>query len=846
MKNKFELVVIGATFAGIGKAVRNKDSLIIESGTIPGREYVSAFCSGIADDLPLKTPQALKLKDELLKRGILSDGRVNPAGLAAYINKYLLENGVTVLFMTEVLGIEKKEDVYEISVYSCGKQQKIWADKVVSGKLGGERAETFYNAAISGGQGKMLPEPWHEDIIFEPGAYPGEAYVKLKTNSNCGLSKARILLRNIWASRPQKYNEWKIAMFADTFEIRYVAECSFLTDFETELSEFSPLKPSASKQCYDLIVAGLGTAGSIAAITAAKNGLKVLGVERLPGMGGVYTYGMISGYYFGTKGGFYEEIDKEAAIEFENNFSSRAAAKQYVLESYAVKHGIDLVYNSAVTDVLTDGNTVQGVTYMTDGHRFDASGKFVMDCTGDGEVCALAGCEYEIGRAFDKETQPYTRMRLENSPNGVGSSPNVDFGRTDILDTEDVSRHLLSSGARFSGDGENADRFGLYLSPMLGVRDGRRIICEEMLTIKDLFAGNKTEKPLFYAYADLDKHGWDIAFEDDARCDWAVLANLGAVNISVGVPLGAMLPKGFSGILAASRCMGLDDAMSSCVRMQRNMQQAGEAAAQAVTLAVKDKVTLENVSYAKLSDKLRLSGCLNDEHNKGYVFDFPNGKQKGMPVSWLGNAKDIKAGLSTDKPGIAIWSCYLAGNKFENDLIRWLGSGNENLRKHAAFALALIGSNAGEAVLFEMLKERDGTQLSDCRKHNQLRGVMSIYAARRLRLASFTDELIGLITNEKEFERPVYKNDYLMTRYKVNGYNDIYFQFFSHSVRALLEIGNAYPKLRQRINTALHLSIKDDLYVRRIVDVEYESFEKAMAENVKKIIFDKTKDWQVI
>jgi hypothetical protein len=122
-------------------------------------------------------------------------------------------------------------------------------------------------------------------------------------------------------------------------------------------------------------------------------------------------------------------------------------------------------------------------------------------------------------------------MRLENSPNGVGSSPNVDFGRTDILDTEDVSRHLLSSGARFSGDGENADRFGLYLSPMLGVRDGRRIICEEMLTIKDLFAGNKTEKPLFYAYADLDKHGWDIAFEDDARCDWAVLANLGAVNI---------------------------------------------------------------------------------------------------------------------------------------------------------------------------------------------------------------------------------------------------------------------------------------------------------------------------
>lgn len=845
MKKRFELAVLGASFAGIGTAVECMDSVIIESAPIPGGEYISSFSSVIADSLPLKTAKAQNLRDELLKHGRLSGGRVNPAGLAAYMNKYLLENGVNVLFMTEVLGIEKKESFYEITVCSCGKVQKIQANKVLCGKVDGGGNEVFYNAAISGGSDKTLPKSWHEDISFEQGVYPGEAYIKIKINGNCGLSQARVLLRDIWASRPTEYAQWKIAMFADSFETCYAAERSFLTDFETELSTFSFLESATEKRDYDLIVAGLGTAGAVSAISAARNGLKVLGVERLSGMGGAYTYGLISGYYFGSKGGFYEEIDKEMTAEFDNNFSSRAAAKQYTLDKYAIRYGVDLAYNAAVTGVFKDGNTVHGLTYIADGHRFDAFGKFVMDCTGDGEVCALSGCEYEVGRAFDGKAQPYTRTRLESSAEGIRISPNVDFGRTDIMNAEDVSKCLLSSGARFSKNTKKMDSFGLYLSPMLGVREGRRIKCEEMLTIEDLFMGNETEEPLFYAYADLDRHGLDIAFEDDALCDWAVLANLGAMNVTIGVPLKAMIPKGLVGILAVSRCMGLDHDVSACVRMQRDMQKAGEAAAEAVTLAVRDGIALENISYAKLADKLRSSGCLEAANNKGYVLDYPGERREGIPVSWLNNVVDIKAGLSTVKPGIAIWSCYLAGSKFEGDLVNWLNSSNENLKKHAAFALALIGSTAGEAVLFEMLKKRDGTRLSDCRKHNQIRGVMSIYAARRLRLASFTDELIELITNEKEIEMPVYKSNYLGMRYKVEGYNDIYFQFFSHSVRALIEIGNAYPKLRGKISAALLLSVKDNTFIRRIVDVNAEAFyfEREMTENIREIILNKTKNW---
>ena len=40
------------------------------------------------------------------------------------------------------------------------------------------------------------------------------------------------------------------------------------------------LQPVEELPVYDLIVAGLGTAGVYAALTAAKQGLRVLGIEK--------------------------------------------------------------------------------------------------------------------------------------------------------------------------------------------------------------------------------------------------------------------------------------------------------------------------------------------------------------------------------------------------------------------------------------------------------------------------------------------------------------------------------------------------------------------------------------
>lgn len=78
-----------------------------------------------------------------------------------------------------------------------------------------------------------------------------------------------------------------------------------------------------------------------------------------------------------------------------------------------------------------------------------------------------------------------------------------------------------------------------------------------------------------------------------------------------------------------------------------------------------------------------------------------------------------------------------------------------------------------------------------------LRGCMAIYWLGRLGDREIAAELMQLICNPNEQEKPVYhQNDIKTTRYKINGYKDIYFQFMSQSVMVLIRIGDRHKDLQ--------------------------------------------------
>lgn len=213
-------------------------------------------------------------------------------------------------------------------------------------------------------------------------------------------------------------------------------------------------------------------------------------------------------------------------------------------------------------------------------------------------------------------------------------------------------------------------------------------------------------------------------------------------------------------------------------------------------------------------------------------------------MHWITDPSLLAEPLKTEKPGEAIWSARQMGEKAVPVLRQLLTSTDDNTRKHAAFALASIGNNDGTAILREMVINRDGLMLKDSRKNNNLRGCMAIYWLGRLQDVQIVPELLRLICDPTETNRAVYQQTHLKTlRYDVANFHNIYFQFLSQAVMALIRIGNAHPECRVTIKNTFHQAFSGLTYYNRITTRPVESSEGNMVLSLRNIAFSATEQW---
>ena len=595
----------------------------------------------------------------------------------------------------------------------------------------------------------------------------------------------------------------------------------------------------------DVIVCGVGTAGSLAALFSAENGLSVLGIEAFSCVGGTHSAGGIAYHYFGNPGGRYEKLEQQVHDFARNYTHTIAESRKFVLEQALIRQHVDILYEAYVCGVYMEENRVIGVRVLTNDGIADYGAKIVMDCTAEAQIAVMAGCETECGRDSDGQMQPYSLVSMVFDEKYKYT--NVDFGRVDQNNDAALSRAILFARS-FVGENGCHGKDVISQIPLLGIREGRRIIPEESVHLEDLFAGKQTESPMFYAYADLDKHGWDIAFDGETIGDWAIGANLGAYNVTVAVPYQAILPKDREGILVPCRALGVDRDISSCVRMNPDMKKLAECAAQWATLAIEQNLTLRQVPYSQLAQRLKSSGCLKPEDDRGYWVD---GKRNWdgtaltpRKVHWITDPNLLAEQLKTEKPGEAIWSAKQMGEAAVPALRQLLASADENTKKHAAFALASTGHSDGIAILREMVTGRDGLMLKDSRKNNNLRGCMAIYWLGRLADSEILPELLRLICDPAEKEKSVYQQHHLKTlRYEIADFHNIYFQFLSQAVMASIRIGNAHPVHRAEIEKAFCQAFSDGTYYERITARPKESSEGNMVLALRNIAFSAAKEW---
>lgn len=182
---------------------------------------------------------------------------------------------------------------------------------------------------------------------------------------------------------------------------------------------------------YDIAVIGGGPAGLATAITAAREGKKVVILEKNGFLGGNMTLGLpllgfldengnqcISG--FGDE--FVDRLKKEHA-SYSHHFCPKHNSVTNVDAEYvkilALKMckeaGVDIVLHLETSAAEVVDRQIKSITMYGKGNTVKVTAKIFVDCTGDGDLAYLAGCTYDKGRDGNHEMMPPTVMcTIEN------------------------------------------------------------------------------------------------------------------------------------------------------------------------------------------------------------------------------------------------------------------------------------------------------------------------------------------------------------------------------------------------------------------------------------------------
>lgn len=178
---------------------------------------------------------------------------------------------------------------------------------------------------------------------------------------------------------------------------------------------------------YDVIIVGGGVSGAVAGIAAAREGAKTLIIEKMGFLGGALTacgVGPMMTFHAGDSqvvrgvaGEIVETlremggspghiIDTTGYTYTVTPFDSELM--KYVLEDKYIKAGGELLYHSFLSGVEIENDKVKSIKVNTKSGELTLSAKTYIDASGDGDLSAMSGVDFQLGRTEDNLCQPVT------------------------------------------------------------------------------------------------------------------------------------------------------------------------------------------------------------------------------------------------------------------------------------------------------------------------------------------------------------------------------------------------------------------------------------------------------
>lgn len=410
----------------------------------------------------------------------------------------------------------------------------------------------------------------------------------------------------------------------------------------------------------DVLVVGGGTAGTVAALQAARAGARTMILEMGSQLGGTMTTGGVAlpglfhawgrqviagiGWDLIVKaveldGGTLPDFAKPPERHWRHQVSINGQLYAALVEEACIEAGVTIAYYEMPLDV---SQTDNGWLLETAGKavRRRIACRQLIDCTGGADVVGMVG----LPRLREEETQPGTL---------VFAFGNYDANALDSELVQNRYRETLARGELHPGDfqhtgghfigflrsrGVNAQHvYGadsstsatktqanlagrasvlrllrfirslpgcenarlLSMQPETAVRETYRILGEVQVTVDDYTSGRRFEDAIGFAFYPIDLHDRQGVKPRPLRP--------GTVPT---IPLRALVPKDSRNLLVAGRSISSDRLANSALRVQASCMAMGQAAGAAAALAVKQGTTPGDVRYANLVELLVRHGAI--------------------------------------------------------------------------------------------------------------------------------------------------------------------------------------------------------------------------------------------
>ena len=438
-----------------------------------------------------------------------------------------------------------------------------------------------------------------------------------------------------------------------------------------------------------VLVGGGTPAGVAAALAAARRGEDVTLVAQRPVFGGVLTDATMDQWDLNLapdgaqiESGIFSEIHAALGDAF-----TPADAARVFGQLVAAEPRIHAIVNARPIAVRVDdvpgGTQVEDVTFARRGEAdLTIAAGSVIDASDDGDVAALAGARYDVGRqdtGIDEKMQAVTLMFTIDGvdwPAVVrGYNPRVDgpggaldrraWGYAKVMDgyrteSPDVLVRDLNLGHEDDGsvsvnaidvlgiDGRSASdllrarvlteseaprllaylrdhvagfsdaRIGRFADAVY-VRETRHVLGDEWLTADDVWDGIMPADRIGLSSYPLDLH--PVTASD--RLAYAPIRHV------YGVPLGALVPRGFTNLLLASPSISASHEAAGSARVIPTTIEEGEAAGAAAAQARARHISIAGLAasppeIAALQGDLRRNGAILDYRAPANTANFSN------------------------------------------------------------------------------------------------------------------------------------------------------------------------------------------------------------------------------